>query len=118
MKRAAARWICRFLVAATALTPVAAPAGIIATHEAVTMNVAQAQRAQLAGTVERADVAGALQSLGVDADMARMRVAAMTDEEAGTLATSIDTLPAGGTTFVWAIAAAVMIAVAILYRYR
>ena len=118
MKSAARLWICRFLVASMAVVPFAASAGMIATPDAVTMNVTPASRAQLIATVERADVASALKSLGVDMDEARVRVAAMTDQEVGGLAHRLDTLPAGGTTFVWAIAAAVAIAVMILYRYK
>ena len=45
--------------------------------------------------VSRADVAGQLQSMGLDAATAKERVAAMTDAEVTYLAGRIESLPAG-----------------------
>ena len=52
--------------------------------------------ARLNATLDRADVAAALQARGVDPQAARDRVAALTDAEAAALATDIDRAPAGG----------------------
>ena len=79
--------ICRFLIALMIWSPYPlANAGMIATDQTATTS-AQADRAALAS---------ALQSLGVDATIASERVAAMTDQEARTLAGEIANAPAGG----------------------
>jgi hypothetical protein len=52
--------------------------------------------ARLNATLDRADVAAALQARGVDPLAARERVASLTDDEAAALATEIDRAPAGG----------------------
>jgi hypothetical protein len=46
--------------------------------------------------LDRADVRAQLQAYGVDAAHVKMRVAAMTDEEAAQLAAQLDSLPTGG----------------------
>jgi hypothetical protein len=56
---------------------------------------ATAQRAHVNATLDRADVAAALQERGVSIDQARARVAALTDDEVATVAHAIDTAPAG-----------------------
>lgn len=114
MKHAARRWICRVLVAATALLPLSgAQAGMIGTDEAAGHGRAAVER-----LVARADVASQLQALGVDPEAAKLRVAAMTDEEARLLAADLGGQPAGGTSFGLALVAAAIIAAVILYRYR
>lgn len=114
MKHAARRWMCRVLVTATALLPLSgAQAGMIVTDEAAGYG-----RAAVARVVERADVASQLRALGVDPEAAKLRVAAMTDEEARLLAVDLASQPAGGTSFGLALIAAAIIAAVILYRYR
>jgi hypothetical protein len=54
-----------------------------------------AQRDHVNATLERADVAAALQERGIDLDQARARVAALTDDEVAHVANTIDTAPAG-----------------------
>lgn len=49
--------------------------------------------------LDRAEVRAQLENLGVDANAARARVDALTDEEVSNLAARIDTLPAGGDSF-------------------
>jgi acyl-CoA synthetase (NDP forming) len=53
-------------------------------------------RALLERTLQRADVAAALEARGVSVDAARERVAALTDAEAAHVAAQIDAAPAGG----------------------
>jgi hypothetical protein len=74
-----------------------AHAGMIGTDQVATAS-SQADRSAVLGFVTRADVAGQLQSLGLDPVSAKDRVAAMTDAEVSYLATQIERLPAGGDT--------------------
>jgi hypothetical protein len=73
----------------------AAPAQLIGAEQ-----VAQAQhsggRALLERTLDRADVAAALEARGVSVQAARERVAALTDAEAALVAERIDQAPAAG----------------------
>ena len=106
--------MCRVLVAATALLPLSgAQAGMIGTDQGAGYG-----RAAVARMVERADVASQLQALGVDPAAAKLRVAAMTDEEARLLAADLAGQPAGGTSIGLALIVAAIIAAVILYRYR
>jgi len=89
------RTLCRFLIVLMAWTPFQlAHAGIISTDQAV--YAAQSDRSAVLNILNRSDVAGKLQSLGVDPANARDRVAAMTDEEIRTLAGNLHAVPAGG----------------------
>ncbi|HEY5899877.1 MAG TPA: PA2779 family protein [Burkholderiales bacterium] len=77
--------VCRLLVALMVWAPLqSATAGMIATD-----GVAGAQQ-------ERAQVAKALEGLGVEATAAQARAASLTDEEARTLAAQVQSAPAGG----------------------
>ena len=120
MKRAATRWMCRFLVAALAVMPFyTASAAMIGTQEALHAPSANALRGRVVSALDRTDVARELQSLGVDAGAAKARVAAMTDEEVQALAGQIDLLPAGANSvFWWAAAIAAIIALYIIYKYK
>lgn len=71
--------------------PLPASAGIVTTDQIYT----SADRDRVRNFLDRADVQAEMQSLGVDANAARARVDALTDEEAGQLAERIDQLPAG-----------------------
>ena len=88
-------FICRLLIALMAWVPYQiAQAGMITTDQVVA-STSQADRAAVASFVSRADVAGQLQSFGIDASTAKDRVAAMTDEEVRYVAGRIDAMPAG-----------------------
>ncbi len=78
--------------------PLPAQAGMVGTEDAAAdlSTDGQAGRDRLADLLTREDVRRALQARGVDTDDARARVAALSDAEASRLASSIDTLPAGG----------------------
>ena len=72
--------------------PLPAVAGIVTTETAI----AGAERARLAGLLEREELRVQLQALGVDPAHAKARVAALSDEEAVRLVAEIDAAPAGG----------------------
>ena len=98
MKSAWARTICRLLIVLMVWTPYqAAQAGMIGAAQAVAASP-QTDRAAVLSFVTRADVAGQLASMGLDAATAKDRVAAMTDAEVAYLAGRIERLPAGGDT--------------------
>ncbi|MFL6570692.1 MAG: PA2779 family protein [Burkholderiales bacterium] len=98
MKSAWARTICRLLVVLMVWTPYqVAQAGMIGTDQAAAPS-SQADRAAVLSFVSRADVAGQLGSMGLDAATAKDRVAAMTDAEVAYLAGRIEQLPAGADT--------------------
>lgn len=72
--------------------PLPASAGIVTTNQMQT----SAERDKVRNFLDRAEVRSQMQALGVDANAARARVDALTDEEAQNLASRIDQLPAGG----------------------
>ena len=71
-------------------------AAMVSTEQAVSVVAAEQSRAKVAAAFERADVQAELQKMGINADEARARVAAMSDAEAASVANKIDSLPAGG----------------------
>ncbi len=87
-------WIARVLILCMigAGMPLPATAGVVTTDQLST----GAQHERVKSFLDRAEVRAQLESLGVDANAARDRVAALTDEEANQLAARIDELPAGG----------------------
>jgi hypothetical protein len=98
MKSAWAKTICRLLIVLMVWTPYqVAQAGMIGTDQVATAS-SQADRSAVLSFVTRADVAGQLQALGLDAATAKDRVAAMTDAEVTYLAGQINNLPAGADT--------------------
>lgn len=89
------RLMCRMLAALMIWTPFqVAHAGMIGTDQVA--QTSQAERGAVLNFVNRADVSGQLQTLGLDPATAKDRVAAMTDEEVRYLAGRIQSLPAGG----------------------
>jgi len=60
------------------------PASTVSAHEKVSQFIA------------REDVAKTFEQMGVDSKMAEKRIAMLSDEEVSTIASKIDTLPAGG----------------------
>jgi hypothetical protein len=85
------RALCRILIACFAASSITAQAGLIGTDQAVAgaaANVAGAREA-------RAAIATQLEALGLTADSARARVAAISDAEALEIAGRIDAVPAG-----------------------
>ena len=75
--------------------PLPASAVIVTTDQVQ----AAGDRDKVRSFLDRAEVRAQLENLGVDANAARARVDALTDEEVSNLAARIDTLPAGGDSF-------------------
>jgi len=112
MKSTFARFVCRILIAGMIVVPWQAQAGVIGTHQAVATAQAQVARGTVAEFINRSEVAGQLQALGLSPQAANERVAALSDSEVAGLAGRIDALPAGG-------AAGLLVAVvlALLFYY-
>lgn len=94
MNSALTRTLCRVLIVLMAWLPIhVAQAGVISTDQAIVS--AQSDRAAVLNLIQRSDVAGQLQALGVDLSTAKDRVGAMTDDEVRSLAGQLQSLPAG-----------------------
>ena len=120
MKSRIVQMLCRVLVVSLMMLPFhAVQAGMIGSGQVAATADAAAERAALLGVVERSDVAGQLQSLGIDPATAKQRVAAMTDQEVHTLSGNIASLPAGAHSsngWVWAVV--IIVAVVIYYNWK
>ena len=73
-----------------------AHAGLVDTDRVAASAQSQSDRERVRTFLDREDVHKALQAQGVDADAAKARVDALTDQEVQTLAGKLDTIPAGG----------------------
>jgi Flp pilus assembly protein TadD len=62
----------------------------------ISPNSVDAERERVLSLVERPEIAAQLQKLGIPADQAKARVAAMSEAEVISLAGKLDALPAGG----------------------
>lgn len=71
-------------------------AAIIGTEQIHASAAAQQNQAKITAALNRPEVLAQLEQMGVNKADAQARVAALTDEEAATLAHQIDSLPAGG----------------------
>lgn len=71
-------------------------AAIISTEQVVTAAAAEQNRAKINAAFDRADVQVELQKMGITADEAKARVAALTDAETASIAHRVDAIPAGG----------------------
>ena len=97
MKSATTNLICRFLVVALMMLPFQqGQAGMIGTDLVVSAATVQADRNSVLNLLERSKTISEFQSLGVDPQAARDRVAAMTDEEVHALVGKVNAVPAGG----------------------
>jgi hypothetical protein len=98
----AGRFVATFAAVCIGLTGFAQSAhatGLISTEQVAAsqgLHSAAESRAQLLAALERADVSAALAERGVNLELARARVEALTDAEAAQLAAEIDKSPAGG----------------------
>ena len=89
------RILSRILIVCMIGLPFKVNAGMIGTDTVVSAAQAQAARDLVNNFVNRTDVAGQLQALGLSPQTAKERVAALTDAEVAKLAGQIDSLPAG-----------------------
>lgn len=86
---------CRgLIVSMLALSFQTAGAGMIGADQAAA-GTAQTDRAMVLNVLARSDTASQLQAQGIDPQLARDRVAAMSDQEVSQLATDIREAPAG-----------------------
>src|SRR5689334_20914197 len=96
MRSAPTQLLCRFLAIALLMLPYqSGQAGMVSTDLAASASSVQADRNTISSFLGRAQIVTELQSLGLDPQVARDRVAAMTDAEASSLAGKISALPAG-----------------------
>ena len=89
------RLISRLLIVCMIGLPFQVHAGLIGTDEVVSAAQAAAARTTVASVLNRSDVASQLQALGLSPQVAKDRVAALTDAEVAKLAGKLDSLPAG-----------------------
>jgi hypothetical protein len=73
-----------------------AHAGLVSTDRVTASSQAQSERERVRAFLDREDVRNELQQQGLDADGAKARVDAMTDEEVKRVAGRLDQMPAGG----------------------
>lgn len=119
MKQGIMKMVSRLLIVSLLMLPFQAiQAGMVATDQVSVTTNAQLDRDTVLSTINRADVAQQLQAMGIDTKAAQARVAAMTDQEARTVASQIDSLPAGANNNGWAWAAVVVIAILIWYYWK
>ena len=74
-------------------------AAMVGTGEAMSAAAAQQNRERVLGALARPDVQSQLEKMGVDPADARARVQALPDEDVATLAQRMDSMPAGGDSF-------------------
>jgi hypothetical protein len=118
MKTSMKKLTCRVLVVSLmTLSLQTARAGLISAEQAAPAS-ASAERALILNTLDRSEVAAQLQAAGVDPQSARDRVAAMTDQEARTLAQDIQTAPAGALSTAGWIAVVAIVALVWYFAYR
>lgn len=73
-----------------------AQASMVGTETVVKATQTQQSRERLQNALNRADIQTQLMARGVDPSQVQARINSLTDEEAQTLASNIDQLPAGG----------------------
>lgn len=97
MKSALTNMLCRFLAVTLMMLPFhTGQAGMIGADQAISAAAVQVDRTVVSNFLSRPQTVAQLQALGLDAQAARDRVAALTDDEVGALAGKINALPAGG----------------------
>lgn len=73
-----------------------AHAGLVGTDKVAVSAQSQSERERIHSFLDREDVRKELQTQGVDANTAKARVDALTDEEVQKVAGKLDQMPAGG----------------------
>jgi hypothetical protein len=97
MKSALTTMICRFLAIALMMLPFqTGQASMIGTDQVNSAATVQVDRNVVLNFLSRSQTVNQFQTLGLDAQAAMDRVAAMTDDEVSTLAGKINAVPAGG----------------------
>jgi len=94
-----------------------AQAGMIGTDQ-VASAATQADRNTVLGFVNRADVANRLQAMGVDPKLAQERIASLSDQEVKSLASQINSAPAGAMSDAWAVILIIAIVIGVWYLWK
>lgn len=89
-------------------------AQIASTESVLERPMAVSSQDKVTQFIAREDVVKTFEKMGVDPKMIELRVASMSDEEASTIASQIDTLPAGGDALGGIVGAAVFIFIVLL----
>jgi hypothetical protein len=95
------RLVCRLLIVSllSLHLPIgSANAAMIGTENAIDQTLTAQNREKVEAFMTRSDVREQFQKMGLNADDAKSRVAAMTDQEINKVAGKIDELPAAGST--------------------
>lgn len=71
-------------------------AGLVGTDKVAVSDQSQSERERIRTFLDREDVRKELQQQGIDANIAKARVDALTDEEVQKVAGKLDKMPAGG----------------------
>ncbi len=109
MKASSKKFVSRLMIVGMLALPFqSVQAAMVGTAQVVANAQVQQDRAKVRTFLARADVQQQLQAMGVRADQAQDRVAALTNEEVRTIAGKIDSLPAGGMGG-WAVAGIVVV---------
>jgi hypothetical protein len=112
------RLVSRLLIICMIGLPFQVHAGLIGTDEVVSAAQAAAARSTVASVLNRSDVAGQLQALGLTPQAAKDRVAALTDVEVAKLAGQIEALPAGASSSVGVILLLILLGVLIWWAVK
>ncbi len=113
------KMLCRLLIVSMFALPFQpAIAGMISTDQVLAAGAGQTNRNTLMSLLDRSDVAQQLQTQGVDPQAAKLRVAAMTDQEVATLTGQIQSLPAGASVSGWWVLVIVGLLVWYIYAYK
>ncbi|OGA39174.1 MAG: hypothetical protein A3G24_18820 [Betaproteobacteria bacterium RIFCSPLOWO2_12_FULL_62_13] len=84
------------IAAVFALPLQSAQAELVSTEQVMSDTKVQTDREKIRAFMNRADAERNLMALGIEPELAKQRVDALTDAEVVTIAGKIDTLPAGG----------------------
>jgi hypothetical protein len=118
MKSFFKRFISQFLVLCLIGLPFTARAGMIGTDDVIAQAQVQSDREKVRSFMARADVQQQFMQQGVDAQFAKDRVGALTDQEISQIAGKIDALPAGANAVeVVALVALLIILIYIILQY-
>jgi len=97
MKSLLSNMLCRFLAITLMMMPFqVGQAGMIGADRVNSAATVQLDRNVVLSYLDRSQTVNELQTLGLDAQTAKDRVAAMTDDEVSSLAGKINAAPAGG----------------------
>jgi hypothetical protein len=84
------------LGAALCLQTTTVMAGLVTVDQMAPQSQIEAEKIKIQTFMDRTEVKDRLQAMGVEGSMAKVRVAAMTNQEVHAMAQTIDSMPAGG----------------------